>query len=123
MSIIAGLAKKARGEQKRECPNKEIKTRISKKKRNETMTERDVKRFEGFAKRSLAFLKAAGFGGGRSPVETVLTRSTLQLRSVLDACHWHTAPEPAGETPNHNEKIRDVIPTVPNPNQFFTLSL
>ncbi len=86
------------------------------------MTERDTKRFEDFARRSLAFLKAAEFGG-RSPVETVLTRSMLPLRSVLDACHWHTAPEPAGETPNHNEKIRDVIPTVPNPNQFFTLSL
>ena len=32
------------------------------------------------------------------PVGTVQHRSPLPLRSVLNVCHWQTAPEPAGET-------------------------
>ena len=36
--------------------------------------------------------------GRRCPVGTVLRRSPLPLRSVLDAPHWGAGPEPAGET-------------------------
>ena len=39
-----------------------------------------------------------GKQGSWSPVGTVQDRSTLPLRSVLDVCHWQTAPEAAAET-------------------------